>query len=399
MIKTVFTEKMKPIKRILIIDFCNYNDYPIGGYLTFANNLKQAFGNELILVGITTDSDDPIGKWFKKDINGCIYDYFAIARYSKTKTKHIIPDRLVIYCFLIYYRKEILSLDVKNVFVQRQEVLLALNGYNFENICYRFAGLDNPLSISKYWFSHVIANKFEKFFFRSLTNVNFILASGDSSAIMEMIQRSKQLISRNNVIQFPTRINTDIFFTSDKMEARQSLGIDKSSIIILTSGRLAWFKGWKFMIDCFDAFLKRMPNSKLYFVGEGEDMSKIQNYINLKELNDLVYLVGRQRSEKVAMYLNASDLYIMGSYQEGWSTSLSEAIACGIPSCVTNFHSAKEIVIEGKNGFVVTGHLEDQFVDGMINAINIPKPINNQHIIAFASNKLKTDLLSAWPLI
>ena len=390
---------MKTIKRILLIDFCNYNDYPIGGYLTFANNLKQAFGDELILVGITSETDDPVGKWFKKDINGSIYDYFAIARYSKAKTKHIIPDRIVIYGLLKYYRKEILSFDAKNVFIQRQEVLLAVQKYNFANICYRFAGLDNPLSISKYWFSHAVAKPFEKVFFKSLKKVNTILASGDGSAINEMIQRSKHLISRDDVIQFPTRINTDIFFTSDKMEARQHLGIDKSSTIILTSGRLAWFKGWKFMIDCFEAFLKRIPNSKLYFVGEGEDMSKIQNYIDLKGLKELVYLVGRQRSEKVSMYLNASDLYIMGSYQEGWSTSLSEAIICGIPSCVTNFHSANEIVIEGKNGFVVAGHQVDPFVDGMINAINIPKPIYNQHIIAFASNRLKTDLLNAWPLI
>jgi glycosyltransferase involved in cell wall biosynthesis len=390
---------MNNTRRILLIDFCNYNDYPIGGYLTFANNLKQAFGNELILVGITTETDDPVGKWFKKDINGSIYDYFAIARYSKAKTKHIIPDRIVIYGLLKYYRKEILSFDAKNVFIQRQEVLLAVQKYNFANICYRFAGLDNPLSISKYWFSHAVAKPFEKGFFKSLKKVNTILASGDGSAINEMIQRSKHLISRDDVIQFPTRINTDIFFTSDKMEARQHLGIDKSSTIILTSGRLAWFKGWKFMIDCFEAFLKRMPNSKLYFVGEGEDMSKIQNYINLKGLKELVYLVGRQRSEKVSMYLNASDLYIMGSYQEGWSTSLSEAVVCGIPSCVTNFHSSNEIVIEGKNGFVVAGHQVDPFVDGMINAINIPKPIYNQHIIAFASNRLKTDLLNAWPLI
>ena len=390
---------MNNTRRILLIDFCNYNDYPIGGYLTFANNMKQAFGSELILVGITTDSDDPVGAWFKKDINGFIYDYFAIARYSKAKTKHIIPDRLVIYSLLKYYRKKIQSFGAKNVFIQRQEVLLAVNSYNFKNICYRFAGLDNPLSISKYWFSHVIANQFEKFFFKNLINVNSILASGDASAIMDMIQRSKQLIRRDAVIQFPTRIDTDIFFTSDKMEARQHLAIDKSSTIILTSGRLAWFKGWKFMIDCFEAFLKRMPNSKLYFVGDGEDMSKIQNYINLKGLKDLVYLVGRQRSEKVSMYLNASDLYIMGSYQEGWSTSLSEAIVCGIPSCVTNFHSANEIVIEGKNGFVVAEHQIEPFVEGMINAIHIPKPIYNQHIIAFASNRLKIDLLNAWTLV
>jgi hypothetical protein len=64
-------------KRILIIDFCNYQDYPIGGYLSFAKILMETFGNDLALVGITTQISDPVGKWFKKVINGFNYDFFC----------------------------------------------------------------------------------------------------------------------------------------------------------------------------------------------------------------------------------------------------------------------------------------------------------------------------------
>lgn len=389
---------MEELKNILIIEFCNYKDYPIGGYLTFANNLKQSFGAKLLLVGITTDFHDPVGTWFKKEINGCSYNYFAIARFSEKKTKHLIPDRLTIYFLLKYYKKKILQVNSKNVFIQRQEVLLAVKNFHFVNICYRFAGLDNPLTISKYRFAYVLAKFFEKFFFTNLKRVRTILASGDESAIAEMVQRSNGIIERKSIIQFPTRIDSNIFYPSDKLNARRKLGINESATIILTSGRLAWFKGWKFMVDCFESFLRQTPNSFLYFIGDGEDHNKIIDYINSKRMDAKVFLVGRKRLEEVALYLNASDLYIMGSYQEGWSTSLSEAIACGIPACVTNFHSANEIIITGKNGFVINEHQIEPFVQGMINAIKTPKPIYNQNVKAFASKNLKSDLLKAWPL-
>jgi glycosyltransferase involved in cell wall biosynthesis len=98
------------------------------------------------------------------------------------------------------------------------------------------------------------------------------------------------------------------------------------------------------------------------------------------------------------MYLNASDLFIMGSYIEGWSTSLIEALACGIPVCVTDFGSAKEVVEEGKNGFVVNSHDTDLFTQAMLKALMIPRPIENGSIMRYASEGLRSDLLKYWKL-
>jgi hypothetical protein len=145
------------MEKILLIDFCNYVDYQIGGHLSFAKNLMSAFGNQLSLIGIATEKTDPVGKWFIKKINGIEYDYFALTRYNKTKTKHFIPDRVSCYLLLRYYKKRILRMSFRNVFVQRQEILPAIKNFRFENICYRFPGVENPLQISKYWFGRYLA--------------------------------------------------------------------------------------------------------------------------------------------------------------------------------------------------------------------------------------------------
>lgn len=384
--------------RILIIDFCDYEDYPIGGYLTFAKNMMISFGSSLALVGITTDISDPIGKWFRKNINGINYDFFAYKYYSKLTTKHTIPDRLVSFFYIKMYKKKILGINIPNIFIQRQEILIAVKPFEKANICFCLAGLENPLKISKYWYSYIFADYFEKLFFKYLLNVNVILASGNKKSIEEMILRSNGLIKNGSVTQFPSRINTDIFKPLIKSEARSKLGIpDVPSIV--TTGRLGWAKGWKFMIDCFCLFETFKPGSLFYFIGEGEDFEEIKDYIDLKGKAGKIILAGKKNADEVALFLNAADLFIMGSFKEGWSTSLIEAIACGTPACVTNFSSAKEIIIEGKNGYVIDEHNSDIFVKGMLRALELKKPVFNENVKAYSTIKLKGDLLETWNLV
>jgi len=384
--------------RILIIDFTNFADYPIGGYLSFAKSLMESFGPDLALTGITTNDKDPVGKWFKKTINGSVYDFFAMARYDMSKTRHLIPDRLVSYLLLKYYRNRILKINISNIFLQRQELLISFAHSGAGNICYCFAGLENPLSISKYRYASFISEWFERVFFRRLKFVTTILASGDDNAIKEMIMRSKGELSENLVTKFPTRINTDIFRPLNKDEVRKKLNLQGSSTILVTTGRLAPLKGWKFMIDCFILFSKSVSDCKLYFIGEGEDYEKIQDYISINNLTGKIILAGKKRPDEIALYLNAADLFIMGSYKEGWSTSLIEAIASGVPACVTNFSSAKEIIVEGENGLVIDGHNEDLFAKAMIKALKIPRPVRNDNVVRYSSDKLRSDLLRYWKI-
>ncbi len=386
-------------KKILFVDYCNYEDYPIGGHLSWAKNMLSAFGNELSLVGITTDLREPVGKWFRKSLNGVEYDFFALKRYNKYKTKHILPDRLVSFFLLRLYRKRILLINLQNVFIQRHEILPAVMNFGFSNICYRFPGLESPLSISKYWFGKYLSKSFDKMFFNCLREVKIILASGDEEAIMDMITRSNGAISENSVIKFPTRIDTDIFRPVDMLSARKLLNLPQNTIIVVTTGRLAQLKGWKFMIDCFTLFQKKYKQSMMYFVGGGEDFNSIKEYILINGLNDIVILTGEKSREEISLYLNSADLFIMGSYKEGWSTSLSEAVACGVPSCVTAFSSAKEIIDEGKTGFVIEERKEDIFVQAMINSFHLPRPVDNEKIRLYSTGMLKKDLLRYWKLI
>jgi glycosyltransferase involved in cell wall biosynthesis len=387
------------IKRILVLDFCNFIDYQIGGFLSFARNLMIAFGNQLVLVGITTDHKDPVGRWYVKNINGIDYDCFALARYNKSKSKNLLPDRLISFLAIKYYKRKIISCNIQNVLIQRQEILIAVKNFGFKNICYRFPGMENPLKISKYWFGIYLARTFDKFFFSSFNNVKIILAAGDDQAIDKMVLRSEGVINKCFIMKFPTRINTKVFQPLDRNKIREELGIRITSTVVTTIGRLTWLKGWKFMLDCFNNFRNDKSESFFYFVGEGEDYPKIKNYASSLGIINNIIFTGKQEQEMIAKYLNASDLFIMGSYEEGWSTTLLEAIACGIPACVTNFSSANDIIIYGINGYVVNDHNINDFVSHMKSAIELLHPVFNESVKEFSVERMKNNLLKIWELI
>ena len=198
------------------------------------------------------------------------------------------------------------------------------------------------------------------------------MAAADKEAIDDFEKRSNGLL-KSPVYQFPTRYDADIFNIKENSALRKRHNISENDIIIVTTGRLNWFKGWKLMIDAFKIFKMMHDNSKLYFIGDGEDREKIKEYVKANKLDDAVLLLGQQTPEMVSIYLNIADLFIMGSYKEGWSTSLVEAVACGIPCVVTNFSSAKEMVTNGINGYVIDTRDENIFANQMENAIALPK--------------------------
>jgi glycosyltransferase involved in cell wall biosynthesis len=384
------------MNKILFIDFCNYEDYQIGGHLSFAKNLMYAFGNQLSLIGITTNKIDPLGNWFKKVIDGIEYDYFALTFYNKKSTKHFIPDRIACLLLMRYFRCKILKMNFQNVFVQRPEVLPAIKDFGYKNICYCFPGTENPLKTSKYWFGKYLATYFDKLLFSNLKDVKLILASADEDAIQSMINRSKGKIAREAVIKFPTRINTDIYRPINKKITREKINIPISKKVVITVGRLSTLKGWKFMIDSFILFEKNIPGSLFYFVGDGEDINKINDYIGIKKIKDKVFLVGRKSPTEISLFLNASDLFVMGSYKEGWSTTLIEAVACGIPACVTNFSAASEIVQEGVNGYVENNWNTLDFATFMVKAMNLE--IKEIDVSQYSISQMKTDILKYWTL-
>jgi glycosyltransferase involved in cell wall biosynthesis len=58
-------------------------------------------------------------------------------------------------------------------------------------------------------------------------------------------------------------------------------------------------------------------------------------------------------SEDVRPYLETADVYVSASEKEGLPLALVEAMACGLPTVVTDISGHSEAVLQGRTGFLV----------------------------------------------
>lgn len=355
----------------LFIELCNFIDYPLGGQLSFAKHLTHAMQGDLHLVGISTNSSEPVHQWFTKKIEETDYRIFNVYHTRKSSKKPIVPTRISDYFKLKNCISKLGLEQFDNIVVQAPEVLLCIPNACLYKVVLIMPGVENPLSISRYKIARNFQKLYDKVFFKKAHSVRHILAAADNQSIQACIKRSKGQIKKEQIVQFPTRYDGSIFNMKDKKKLRRQYNISDSQKIIVTTGRLNWFKGWKLMIDAFNIFLQTNPETTLYFIGDGEDRNKINNYIIELKLSKHIKLIGFQSLDTISDYLNMADLFIMGSYKEGWSTSLVEAVSCGAPCVVTDFSSASDMVQNGINGYVVSERDESLFAEKMNNALSL----------------------------
>lgn len=359
--------------KILFFEICNYRDYPLGGHLTFAKQMAKAMNGEMDLVGCTTEGEMPLRKWTTENIEGHDYKLFYLCREENTTARPLIPRRISVWLNVERYAGLIPWDRYDCIVVQTPEVLLALPKKALHKVCLVMPGVSNPLSISRYPFARKFASLYNKVFFRRARHCRCILAAAGAAAIAGFEASSKGALRKGSVRQFPTRYDASIFHVRDKAELRKKFGYGLQTVIFITTGRLNWFKGWKLMLDAYVIYRERTgyADSKFIFVGDGEERGRIMEYVAKHHLEDNVELKGRQSLDEVAEYLALSDEFVMGSFTEGWSTSLVEAVASGLPCVVTDFSSAREMVEDAINGFVVENRDETLFARRMQEALTL----------------------------
>ncbi len=384
--------------KILIVDNVNFIDYPTGGILSFYRSMLPAFGDDISLAGITTDTTTPVGTWTKKEINGTVYDYYSIKRVKPRAEKPLVPERIKYLFRMKRHVKKILSYQNYDIILTHN--VIAVRCFPKEALkktCLIMPGLGNSMLISRYKWAHGLAKFYDRYFLTDKpSRCKYILAAADRNACADFAARSQGRIKADDIITFPTRYDDQFFHQMNQQECRLKVGLNLTDTVFVTVGRLGWFKGWKFMIDSFILAMKEKPDSKLLFIGDGEDQEKMEQYINERGLQGKVLLCGKKSPKEIGIYLNAADVFIMGSYTEGWSTTLVEACACRMPCVVTNFSSAKEMIENDVNGYIIEERDEALFSSMMLKALSMDRDKISEYNNKFdtlALSNLKSDFL------
>ncbi|MHC4564238.1 MAG: glycosyltransferase [Planctomycetota bacterium] len=381
---------------VLFIEFCNFEDFPVGGQLSFARQMVHAFGSRLALVGMSTD-DTPVGRWVKRAFDGTVCNFFSVGRWRESARKPIVPDRLKAYYRIRRYRRQILSAGIRSAFISTPEGLLASYKWGWNDLCFLFSGLDSPLHMPRYKWAELFADVFDSHLVSAAQSASLLLAAADRSTIREFSVRTGGRIPEESIISFPTRADTDIFHPADQTEARRKLGVPEKVPVFVTVGRVNRRKGWDLLVEAFRHLLTRRPEAHLYFVGDGEDRPKVESRLRELGLAERAHITGYLDRRQIAAYLNAANVFVLASYFEGWPTVMVEALATGKAIVSTSVSAAAESIDNGRNGYIVHGRDARVFCDAMIKALSLDA---RSHSLSksrpYALNSLAEDLGRLW---
>ncbi len=148
-----------------------------------------------------------------------------------------------------------------------------------------------------------------------------------------------------------------------KEEARKKIGIPGN--IILSSGRLVAWKGFKMLVKIMPKLLEINQFFRLVIVGDGPDRKSLEAMIRNMSLDRKAYLVGRKPKEDLAIYLAASDMFVLNSGYEGFSHQILEAMVAGVPVIASAIGGNREAIRQGKNGFLVRYNDEFNLIEAI----------------------------------
>lgn len=132
-----------------------------------------------------------------------------------------------------------------------------------------------------------------------------------------------------------------------------SLNIADDDFTFIFIGRLVKDKGIEELVSAFATLSKKYTQLKLLLVGPQEPELDPLSLSCLQEIenNPAIISVGYQND--VRPYLTISKALVFPSYREGFPNVPMQAGCFDLPTIATNINGCNEIIVEGKNGFLI----------------------------------------------
>jgi teichuronic acid biosynthesis glycosyltransferase TuaC len=167
-------------------------------------------------------------------------------------------------------------------------------------------------------------------------------------------------IGQDKISVIPNGFDSDIFKPFSKKEAREKLNLPKDKKIILNVANLYTIKGQNILIKSIKSVIKNRQDVLCVIVGGGGLRKKLEKIIRELDLEDYVKLLGEKPYSEIPLWMNAADIFVLASLNEGNPTVMFEALGCGKPFIGTNVGGIPEIIISDKYGLLCKpGDAED----------------------------------------
>lgn len=141
------------------------------------------------------------------------------------------------------------------------------------------------------------------------------------------------------------------FTDKDKNEYRKSLGLRKDDFVMIYPAELLPRKRQIWLIKALQPLLEKKSNFKVLLPGRDSMNGECQKLVKNLGLEKQIKFLGFRKD--IPQLIKMSNLAISTSKQEGLPVNIMEAMYCGLPIVATDCRGNRDLVEDGKNGYVV----------------------------------------------
>jgi len=189
-----------------------------------------------------------------------------------------------------------------------------------------------------------------------------------------LLNKAKSLsYSGTNAVVIPNGIDPKIFKPLDKEKIKRELGLNKK--VVGYVGNLKYVKRADKFSEIFENIALKQEVEFLV-VGDGELRENVEKECRQKSLK--VKFVGRVPNDEVPYYMNAMDVMILPSRNEGFGAVIIEAQACGVPVVGSSNGGIPEAIGDGGMAVEEGEDFEKRFADAVVELLK--NPINSSYL-------------------
>lgn len=137
-----------------------------------------------------------------------------------------------------------------------------------------------------------------------------------------------QLALPENIAVIPNAVDKSVFYQKDRLSLRQKLGISISDFVVCFVGGFIDRKGSNRLSDAITQL--NDPTIKSFFIG------KPRSYDDCTPNCQGILVKEPLPHETLPDYLNASDVFVLPTLNEGCCNAIVEALSCGLPVVSSN---------------------------------------------------------------
>ena len=184
----------------------------------------------------------------------------------------------------------------------------------------------------------------EKFLSRFATTQTFCVSIAEMQAALE--------VNLDKTDKFQVIYNglPEIDLPS-KETIRAQLGLEKAAVVIGNNARMSEQKNPMFFMEIARKMIRQNANWHFVWAGDGQLMPLFQSFIKQNGLEENIHLLGERPDSEIVV--TAYDIFMTTSQYEGLPYAPIEAMRAGVPILATKVVGNSELVIEGKNGYLI----------------------------------------------